>query len=219
MVELLLKHNANIQGQEGRAVMKAAADNIWPSRSKDSKPDNRDLVAIIKILERRGVGIDLPTAISIGSTDDVKALLQSKPDLEGAQSATLTLLTRAVQLNHIPIVRLLLDHGALVNGKTEDGYTPLHSAAFWGHDEITKLLIERKANVNAASTNGMTPLHESARLGTLSVAKLLIEAGANVNAKDKEGRTPLEWVSTRGDSGAMTKVLSDSSANNRKTKP
>ncbi|VDQ11230.1 unnamed protein product [Trichobilharzia regenti] len=43
----------------------------------------------------------------------------------------------------------LVKHGANVNNRTEDGWTPLHSAAFWNQLASVQLLLEAGADQNA----------------------------------------------------------------------
>jgi len=51
-------------------------------------------------------------------------------------------------------VRYLLDEGADVNARENDGNTALTEAAFFGHIPVIKDLLVRGADVNAISTNG-----------------------------------------------------------------
>ena len=64
-----------------------------------------------------------------------------------------------IKENNISEVKLLLDHGADVNVKDEDGETPLFCASNNGHKEIVKLLLEHGADVNAKNNYGNSPLH------------------------------------------------------------
>jgi len=53
----------------------------------------------------------------------------------------------------------LLNKGANIDARNENGGTPLGLAAFNGHKEIVELLIARDANVNVQNDFGMTSLH------------------------------------------------------------
>jgi hypothetical protein len=95
--------------------------------------------------------------------------------------------------------KLLIDNGADVNAKNNDGHTPLHYACVFGHVDAAKLLIHNEANVNAKSNNdGGTPLHYASAEGHVDAAKLLIDNGADVNAKDNDGYTPLHNACENG---------------------
>ena len=96
-----------------------------------------------------------------------------------------------IQFQSLPeaesIVNALINAGADVNEKYDNGNTPLHMPNMNNH-KITKALIDAGADVNAKNSRGVTPI-----MGPLNFdgVKTLIDAGADVNAKDKDGETPL----------------------------
>lgn len=98
----------------------------------------------------------------------------------------------AVKNGDIVKVRQLLERGADVNARNENGTTPLHFAARYGNTDIAKLLIERGADVNAKKEG--TPLHWAIYHRNTDIAKLLIEKGADLNALDESYNTPIEEV-------------------------
>jgi peptidoglycan/LPS O-acetylase OafA/YrhL len=55
------------------------------------------------------------------------------------------------------VARLLIEHGADVNGRNGDGSTPLHSAAFLGHPDVAELLLANGADPQARMNSGETP--------------------------------------------------------------
>jgi transcription elongation factor Elf1 len=143
-----------------------------------------------------------------------------------------TRLHGAASAGDLPGVRLLLSSGSNVNGRDEEGKTPLHRAVFdriWlpgvmaernvamlmgadGHLAVAKLLIQHGANVNATDKNGETPLHSAAFTNFDGHAiRLLIASGANVNAKDHFGRTPL-FVAASCTNTEVVEQLLDSGA-------
>jgi len=65
-------------------------------------------------------------------------------------------LTWAAMYGNVPAAKLLLDHGAQVNGADKDGYGPLHGAAFLGHAEMLDLLLQRGADPGLRSKRGET---------------------------------------------------------------
>ena len=62
----------------------------------------------------------------------------------------------------VEIVKLLLEYGAEVNVRNENGETPLHSASEKGQFEIINLLLKNEADVNAVNNREWTPLFEAA---------------------------------------------------------
>ena len=63
------------------------------------------------------------------------------------------------------MVQLLIDGGADVNAKTEDGSTALYQAAYRGYEAAVKLLIDGGADVNAKTKDGWTALYRAAYRG------------------------------------------------------
>lgn len=81
-------------------------------------------------------------------------------------------------------VKLLIDHGADVNLRTAEGYTPLMSAH--ANHAAQKVLIEAGADVNAKNNLGTTALMRSTGV---EQASDLIAAGAEINARNNAGQT------------------------------
>ena len=65
-----------------------------------------------------------------------------EPDLEGWD------LHRAAKVNRADIARALIDRGAEVDARAENGDTPLHVAARKNSLEVARLLIDRGANTD-----------------------------------------------------------------------
>jgi len=99
---------------------------------------------------------------------------------------------------HLDVARDLIEAGADVNAKDNDGFTPLSICAEKGHLNVARALIEAGADVNAKDNEGLTPLYMCALGGHLEVARALIEAGADVNAKKDNGVTPLHMCAYTG---------------------
>ena len=55
------------------------------------------------------------------------------------------------------VVKILLEYGADMDVKDEDGNTFLHRAAEKGHTKVVKVLLEYGADVNAENLFGETP--------------------------------------------------------------
>lgn len=104
----------------------------------------------------------------------------------------------ATSRNDESIVRALLDAGAMVNGRTSDGSTPLHSAADQGTADMVEALIDAGAEINARSAAGLTPLQLAVRRnwvpGCDQVISVLIEAGADLDGQSEE-MLRMKWLS------------------------
>lgn len=100
----------------------------------------------------------------------------------------------AVRNDNTRQIKLLIENGADVNMKVENGWTPLHYASSSGGFYSIKLLIENGADVNMKDKIGRTPLMVALTYRDYEIAEILIENGANVNDRDNEGKTILDFV-------------------------
>jgi ankyrin repeat protein len=80
------------------------------------------------------------------------------------------------------VVQLLLEKGADVNARTDNGETALQCAATYAHEITVKLLLEKGADFNARTKYGETALHKAAANGNKAVIRLLLEKGVDVAA-------------------------------------
>jgi ankyrin repeat protein len=104
----------------------------------------------------------------------------------------------AANLNDLPLVRVLVDKGALVDGTARDGTTAVAVAAASGYADVLRYLIARGANTKLPDEQGDTALAAATRAGSLDCIKLLLAAGVDVNHKDNAGRTALMWAARSG---------------------
>ncbi|KAF4527513.1 hypothetical protein B566_EDAN016210, partial [Ephemera danica] len=99
---------------------------------------------------------------------------------------------------HLPVVRLLVRHGARVNSTTKTNSTPLRAACFDGHFDIVKFLVEHKADIEVANRHGHTCLMIVCYKGHLRIAKYLLSLNADVNRKSVKGNTALHDCAESG---------------------
>jgi uncharacterized protein len=107
-------------------------------------------------------------------------------------------LIKAVKQGDLEQIRELVDKGADVNAKDEDGFiitkgrsrerirrtigwTPLMLATYYDRLETAELLIAKGADVNAESPRGETALIASAQSGSAAIVDLLLKNRADVN--------------------------------------
>ena len=119
----------------------------------------------------------------------------------------------------VRVAQLLLEHGADVNTRRNDHWTPLHAASYFGNVKIIRLLLDHGADTeaNAEGDNGEKPLHQvsygkyRSQKDGVRVAQLLLEYGANVNTRSKDHSTPLHIASLFGNL-EIVQLLIDHSA-------
>ena len=110
----------------------------------------------------------------------------------------------------------MLDRGASIEAKVENGWTDLSMAARQGHKFIVECLLDRGANIEVRDQSGETPLLLACRLidkqqkkfEILSTIELLCSKGANVSVKDKDGDTPLKHAKEVKDEKIREELIS-----------
>lgn len=100
-------------------------------------------------------------------------------------------LHRAARLDDVNTIKSCIAQGGEVNGKDQNGWTPLHRAAFKGRLESVKALLSHGAQVDLVDNLGYTPLHCAIEAGQTQVAVQLIAHGAKGSLKSLQGVSPL----------------------------
>ena len=102
---------------------------------------------------------DVFSAIKRSDTTSLERFLADGTDLKARDSEFgVTMLSWTAMLGDEAATRLLIEKGADVNGRNQDGSTPLHSAAFLGHPAIVQLLLDKGADATAQYDRGHRPL-------------------------------------------------------------
>lgn len=70
-------------------------------------------------------------------------------------------------------IRLMVDHGAIVDERTDDGITPLMSAAWFGNLEAVRELLRLGADVALRNNDGKTPAMLAFQRGHDTLAHIL----------------------------------------------
>ena len=95
-----------------------------------------------------------------------------------------TALSLASSMGHVSTVTLLLSHGARVDNRSTNGFTPLLTAAQHGHTKVCELLLERgEASVKERSLKGFTPFLVAAQGGHSDVCELLLAHGSDIEER------------------------------------
>ncbi|MDE0638822.1 MAG: ankyrin repeat domain-containing protein [Candidatus Poribacteria bacterium] len=97
-------------------------------------------------------------AARTGDLDGIKRYLAEGADInELSPETNISPLSWATMMGHTKAAELLIQLGANVNVRQEDGGTPLHIAATLGRAELAAVLIKEGADVNAKNRGGGVP--------------------------------------------------------------
>jgi ankyrin repeat protein len=222
---------------EGADALIVAIDSIIRDLFQPDKADGRHQAVAMYLLDR---GAN-PTSHSAGRTPLHSAVWTEQPELVKALLARganpnarltkpiprvgrwlggalevkqvgATPFWLAAHLANVPMMQLLVEHGADPLLASDDGSTPLmmavgldnyegwerHGIVWRGERSVllqrylaaARYAVELGGDVNAANKNGETALHAAALVGGNDIVDFLVSKGATVNVKDKKGRTP-----------------------------
>jgi len=102
----------------------------------------------------------------------------------------------------------LIDRGMDVNGRDDEGHTPLHLAARYSKSPaLVRALIRKGARVNARDDHNCNPLHYAAAYNNVAVVQALLAAGVDVNAVREDGMTPLHNAAKYSNSPVVIGML------------
>ncbi len=155
------------------------------------------LLILVNILHAQSE--DIFSVVRKGNLAEVKQLVENQKDLihEKNQNDCIPL-HYSSYYGHRDITKYLIQKGAKINSKSDEGETPLHYAIYNERIEVVKLLIQEGADIHLRCIRGRTPFHVVSREnGNVEIGKLLIESGADINLKDNYGRTPLSYSAFR----------------------
>lgn len=182
----------------------------------------KNRIPMVKLLLENGVPIDVPSlknqtalwfASCYGHVDMVKLLLEHKANVEIAATDnklptdTIHPLSVAIINREMPIVRLLIEHGANPNARSAGtNCTPLSLAIVNHNYEAAEFLLKNGAHVDAVDSSGYTSLIEAVEKGRIALVRLLLEYGADINHQANDQFTAL-YAAIMGEQDKIIKFL------------
>ena len=86
---------------------------------------------------------------------EVKELVKSKNvDINSQNNGLGTSLGKATVISNVGIIKILLGHGARINQRDTNGFTPLMVGVCYTNLAMVKLLVERGADINLERESG-----------------------------------------------------------------
>jgi uncharacterized protein len=217
VAKYLIENGANIDRWDwwGRSPLYLAVDyNTLPHGGRPDQPslDETLPIDIVRILVEQGANPNLqlkllPPYRATGADRGVDRMLM-QPGV--------TPLLRAAKAMDAPAIKLLLEHGAIVDLPNRDGMTPTLAASGMGSvDADTRgnyylpdiqersiasleLLLAHGGEVNGrAGGLQQAPIHGAAFWGWNQVVEYLLSQGANINLTDSRGFTAVDYAMGR----------------------
>ena len=102
---------------------------------------------------------------------------------------------------------MLIDKGANVNIRGEDGWTALLAACARGHTDIIMTLLDKGAEVNARLSSGKTVLMMAAERCNSKVVQAILDKRGDATTKDSDGSTALIYAENGRDDLPKEEVL------------
>ena len=220
MVELLVKHKANINAQdakEGNTALHYASEKALTLTSMPVLLRNRAAVNI----RNRLSWTPLMLAATKYSPAVVKLLLhyRANPSLRDPKGFNALHLAATMGLEKI-MIELLAQKMDIDDQEAPAYNTALHCATRSNRPLIVKLLLERGANVNVQQKGGhhITPVHLACSLGNCKVLEVLLRWNPNLGLRDIQKRTPLDVASQAKHKDALELLLkAGANPNNEET--
>ena len=195
-----------------------------------------DAGADVRAVSDKG-SICLFFAACFGHTDTVRYLV-SLPEVDvNHQGKNLTALHLAVEGKYADVVQVLIDAGADIETKDDEGRSPLLVAsisgdltivtklvkagadgtegsmclilaAYCGHTDIVRYLVSLpEVDLNYKGVDNSTALYSAVLEKHADVVQVLIDAGADIETKNDKGRSLLLVASISGDLIIVTKLV------------
>ncbi|KAJ2946713.1 hypothetical protein O0L34_g12771 [Tuta absoluta] len=202
-----------VKDENGEQVKEVIEDgkesDVEEVKSVDSRPDEEELLKVIRYLIAAGCDVNLPgpdgmtalhMAAQYGGTEVCKIILNNTDvNVDARDQGGWTPLVWAAENLHADTVRLLLANGANASAADSEGNCVIHWCALAGATRPLQLLLDSAPDtVNALNAHTDTPLHVAARQGHYACVIMLLARGARTDAENTAGEFPLDVCSREG---------------------
>ena len=153
--------------------------------------------------QQRPADAALLQAARAGRWAEVEGLLREgragvRADANATDPAGTHVLALAAAAGHDSVLRLLLEAGADLDRRGDDGFTALGAAAWHGQRSTVRLLLRAGADVQRLGSSGHTALHLAALAAQVAVVQDLLAAGAPIDLLNGRRETALDVAGEAG---------------------
>lgn len=113
----------------------------------------------------------------------VKTWIESDPDSIHAYHGNWSALDKAIQINRLDIVKLLVDNGANINAQDKAGVSALYLAIQEETTEIVRYLIESGADVHLRDEDGWSAIHYAIHREDQALIEIVLTQDIDLNVK------------------------------------
>jgi ankyrin repeat protein len=139
--------------------------------------------------------IDLHTAVLTDDLDVICQHVKAGSDLNVPESSlSSSPLITAAALGRTDAAEILIDGGADLNYKNDDGSTALITAIAFGKTEVAEILIDAGADLDTKNNEGSSALHTAAFFCNVEIVEALLENGIDKSIRNKNLATAMEIV-------------------------
>jgi ankyrin repeat protein len=203
LITILLNDSADVtaRNDKGQNIIQYLLANVEDSISISTDSTVKLLLAKgvpPKNIQKDGSTILHSLAAKPGSGNLIKRFIQEGVDINAKNDEGVTALFRAVQCSNVDAACELIQMGANLTTRSEDGNTLLHNIAKLNFDlPCIDDVLSKLKSIDICNDDGETPLHLAAKSPSNIFAQL-VARGASLNKKDKSGNTPLRLATESG---------------------
>ena len=193
-----IKDNSTFNGSNNEKLKNTAMTNeiIMPSKE------------LLKLLEKNKNKTGVAEMIELINEGGINAASKGELIIEDVTHYTnSTPLMIASSYGHYDIAKALIDNGALVNLRADDGFNALMEAVRTDNIKMAKLLIEHDSDINIKNKDGKNMIMIACENGNEEMFNLLLENNADINEKSSWGASALIYASEKGNINIMKYLI------------